>query len=771
MIAEHKPWDEVPYTIQSEARRIYETIVSDPRLNLPEEVKRLEDKIQFTGDESDAFFPVPFKAAESQAGLLGYIGLLALAISKDRYGIEQECQIDVAQALLNGLGALFIRHEGEWLSGSPKMMAAVQRWDHGMTRELYRQLATNIYMSKDGRWYSLHGNMNPTPLLEMLNLPQHNEKNLTWPEIIEMYSNVVGDIHSQVLDNWSNNVYRTPGTLCLEKDEFESTPQGRAIKDEPYYNLIAQQHYTQPVVSWDGVHFDPADRRPLSGIKVLDLSRAIAAPTIGRVCAALGATVIRVSCSKNTELPITLIDGCIGKTSVDIDLKSFEGRKKLLELIEEADVFIDGYRPAVMEHLGFGRDAVLGLVASRDRGLVYCQENCYGWKGPWTTRPGWAQIADTVCGIGLDIGRFHGYDEPHIFPGPNADYLTGHAGAAGVLHGLYLRSRQGGSYVVQCSLVVSNMQMQSYGKYTEEQQAALKARNRDLIGKIRHYDEIVSHGRNQNVIRGFIADRGFDKAIKHEYYQKVDGSQYSTIGGVSSYISESQPDSYASKGILLLLPDGFGLAKHNLILADNFAKEGWRVIIPDYFESDPLPIQFLKQDPSLSINEQPWPEEEKQILRDLDFPAWLRRHNHTKVSSLLEGLTSRISSQHPDTAIVGVGYCFGGKHVLRLSKNVLKAAACFHPSFVEAEDMNGIRAPLYIGLAEKDDMVPASLPEDLRRWARSGMKPGVPFKMESFPHMGHGFAARPDTEDASVRAQYQRAFQRTLEHFIKFASD
>jgi hypothetical protein len=192
-------------------------------------------------------------------------------------------------------------------------------------------------------------------------------------------------------------------------------------------------------VSW-GPPPDPTDRRPLSGIKVLDLARAIAAPTIGRICSALGATVIRVSSSTNTELPITLIDGCIGKISADINLKTFEGKKKLMELIKDADVFVDGYRPSVLEHLGFGRDAVMGLVANRDKGIVYCQENCYGWKGPWVTRPGWAQIADTVCtnqffpprilidgfqitGIGLGIGRFHGYDEAHIFPGPNADYL------------------------------------------------------------------------------------------------------------------------------------------------------------------------------------------------------------------------------------------------------------------------------------------------------------------------------------------------------------
>ncbi|KAI8937387.1 hypothetical protein NX059_006591 [Plenodomus lindquistii] len=515
-----------PYSLQSEAQKIYDSIWSDARLNLPKEIQELADRVHFVGDETQPFFPVPVKCAESQAGLLGYVGLLALAIAKDRYKIDQHVEIDVAQSLMNGLGALFMRHEGDWISGNPKMMGAVQRWDHGRTRELYRQLATNVYKTKDGRWFSLHGNMDPTPLLNMLKVPQHNEKNLTWPQILDMYSEIVGTMDSKTLDEWSNNVYRVPGTVCYEKDEFKQLPHGKAIKDEPYYNVLPQPYYTQPPVSWDSFPVDPSDRRPLSGLKVLELARAIAAPTIGRVCAALGATVIRVSSSVNTELPITLMDGCLGKLSIDINLKTFEGRKKLLSLVQDADVFIDGYRPSVLEHLGFGRDAVLGLVANRDKGIVYCQENCYGWKGPWVIRPGWAQIADTICGIGLDIGRFHGFDEAHIFPGPNADYLTGHAGVAGVLHALYLRAHQGGSYVVQCSLLVSNLQMLSYGNYTEEQQSRLKERSKELVGSIRHYDEIVSHSKNLNAVRGFIADRSFEKAIKPEYFQQIDGSPW-----------------------------------------------------------------------------------------------------------------------------------------------------------------------------------------------------------------------------------------------------
>jgi hypothetical protein len=104
------------------------------------------------------------------------------------------------------------------------MVEAVQRWDHGQTRELYRQLATNIYKTKDDRWYSLHGSMNPSPLLTMLGVPQHNEKNLSWKETIDMYADIVSKLDSETIDNWSNNVYRVPGTVCYEIDEFNATP-------------------------------------------------------------------------------------------------------------------------------------------------------------------------------------------------------------------------------------------------------------------------------------------------------------------------------------------------------------------------------------------------------------------------------------------------------------------------------------------------------------------------------------------------------------------
>lgn len=88
---------------------------------------------------------------------------------------------------------------------------------------MYRQVATNVYKTRDGKWYYLHGSMNPTPLLSMLDMPQHDENNLSHAEIVQKYADVVSKLDSETVDNWSNNVYRVPGTICYTKEEFEAT--------------------------------------------------------------------------------------------------------------------------------------------------------------------------------------------------------------------------------------------------------------------------------------------------------------------------------------------------------------------------------------------------------------------------------------------------------------------------------------------------------------------------------------------------------------------
>ncbi|ETN36186.1 uncharacterized protein HMPREF1541_08463 [Cyphellophora europaea CBS 101466] len=211
------------------------------------------------------------------------------------------------------------------------------------------------------------------------------------------------------------------------------------------------------------------------------------------------------------------------------------------------------------------------------------------------------------------------------------------------------------------------------------------------------------------------------------------------------------------------------MARHNFILADSLSQKGWDVIIPDYFEGDGLPIQLLKRNPNLSIDEHPWSEEDKDKLRNLDFPTWTKRHDHSRVSEILGSLLKELDVQYKGCPRFGVGYCFGGKHVLRLGKQGLKAIAAFHPSFVEEQDLEGVQAPVYIGLAGADTMVPASLHDDLMMWRANGMERMVPFEMEVYPDMPHGFAARPESENLIIRAQYCKALEKAAEHLAKYS--
>ena len=70
--------------------------------------------------------------------------------------------------------------------------------------------------------------------------------------------------------------------------------------------------------------------------------------------------------------------------------------EKLRELIIDADVVVQGYRPGVLDKYGFGQQGIIDMCRDRKRGIISVRENCYGWHGPWAHRSGWQQISDAV---------------------------------------------------------------------------------------------------------------------------------------------------------------------------------------------------------------------------------------------------------------------------------------------------------------------------------------------------------------------------------------
>jgi crotonobetainyl-CoA:carnitine CoA-transferase CaiB-like acyl-CoA transferase len=150
--------------------------------------------------------------------------------------------------------------------------------------------------------------------------------------------------------------------------------------------------------------------RPLAGIKVLDFSRVIAAPVASKILAALGADVIKVSYTGNPEIDILLVDMSTGKRDVDINLKTDAGKETFKNLVKDADILVDGFRPGALAKLGFDSSSLRSINPS----LIYMRENCYGFKGPLAYRSGWQQISDCLVGISWLQGRFLGLDEPVV---------------------------------------------------------------------------------------------------------------------------------------------------------------------------------------------------------------------------------------------------------------------------------------------------------------------------------------------------------------------
>jgi crotonobetainyl-CoA:carnitine CoA-transferase CaiB-like acyl-CoA transferase len=153
-----------------------------------------------------------------------------------------------------------------------------------------------------------------------------------------------------------------------------------------------------------------SDYRPLAGIRVVDLSRVIAAPTVCKLLAILGADVIKISFHGLPDFAMGLVDLNTGKRDVDIDLKTEDGRRLFEKIIKDADVLVDGYRPKALEKLGFPSARLREINQS----LIYLRENCYGWKGPWSHRSGWQQISDCVVGLSWVQGKFLGLNEPVV---------------------------------------------------------------------------------------------------------------------------------------------------------------------------------------------------------------------------------------------------------------------------------------------------------------------------------------------------------------------
>jgi crotonobetainyl-CoA:carnitine CoA-transferase CaiB-like acyl-CoA transferase len=204
----------------------------------------------------------------------------------------------------------------------------------------------------------------------------------------------------------------------------------------------------------------------LDGVRVLEFSEIIAAPTTGMVLADMGADVIKVeppwgeSWRLNLQFVPLESRGYIavnrGKRSLPLDMTRPEAREIAYELVRRADVVLVNYRPDVPAKLGIDY-ATLSAINPR---IVYGEATAFGTEGPHAMRPGYDLIAQAVSGLIANDQKFVD-GVPSLYQStPFVDFMTGSALASGVIAALFARERTGRGQKVETSLLQSALAMQ-----------------------------------------------------------------------------------------------------------------------------------------------------------------------------------------------------------------------------------------------------------------------------------------------------------------------
>ncbi len=196
----------------------------------------------------------------------------------------------------------------------------------------------------------------------------------------------------------------------------------------------------------------------LDGIRVIELSHVMAAPTCGLHLSDMGADVIKVERLPDGDTVRRngpFVDGESagfammnrGKRGVALDLRSGGGRAILRRLADQADVFIENYRRGAMEHYGVGWESVRGTNPR----LVYCTVSGYGATGPLAGQGGFDLVAQGMSGLMSITGE--GPGRPPVKVGaPVTDITAGTLAAMGILGALVARERTGEGQYVDTSL-------------------------------------------------------------------------------------------------------------------------------------------------------------------------------------------------------------------------------------------------------------------------------------------------------------------------------
>jgi crotonobetainyl-CoA:carnitine CoA-transferase CaiB-like acyl-CoA transferase len=355
------------------------------------------------------------------------IAAAALAVAelwRLRTGERQRVRVPMRDAAIEFRSERYLRIDGQ---------PAPELWDK----------IAGAYRCGDGRWVRLH-----------TNFPHHRDGVLTLLNCEHDRAAV-----ESALQGWQAEALETSAaeaglvvTAMRSFEEWDAHPQGRALA-------------RLPVLSIEKIGDAPAEalppaKRPLAGIRILDLTRVIAGPVCGRCLAAHGADVLLISAPHLPCMLPLVIDSGRGKLSARLDLRDEEVRERLRQLVRGADVFVQSYRPGALSALGFGPEEAARLRP----GIIYVSLSAYGHEGPWAGRRGFDSLVQTASGFNAAEADAAGVNQPKPLPAQALDHASGYLMAFGAMTALARRAREGGSWHVRVSLAQTGRWIRDLGR-------------------------------------------------------------------------------------------------------------------------------------------------------------------------------------------------------------------------------------------------------------------------------------------------------------------
>jgi crotonobetainyl-CoA:carnitine CoA-transferase CaiB-like acyl-CoA transferase len=373
----------------------------------------------------DPVLPSPFPLATGFAGVAAACGAALSELWRRRTGAVrgQRVAVDIAECAAALVSFRLARRNGAPMPGPGDGHPFV-----------------GLHPARDGRWVAIHGGFPSleAPVRALLDGATTREA-------------VAAVIGRRDAAEWEERfaAARQCCTVVRTGAEWRATPQGAWLADVPPVELLR-------IGDAPPEPLPEAGERPLTGLRVLDMTRILAGPVAGKFLAANGAEVLLLSAPQLPNVEEYLIENGHGKRSAWLDLNRAEDAARLSGLAGGADVLVQSYRTGALDRRGFGPESLTRLRP----GLIHCSINCYGAEGPWRERPGWELLGQAASGMATLQGT---PERPALVRAYPCDYTTGYLAALGVLAALLRRATEGGSWAVRVSLCRSGMYMHDLG--------------------------------------------------------------------------------------------------------------------------------------------------------------------------------------------------------------------------------------------------------------------------------------------------------------------